>query len=292
MKKLLIILLFLFSITSAVECFNGDRYVEIPKQVLPEIGYKEYSITHSSYDCKWAYRRYKQLNIQVEQPKNQIQQVTESKKTELPKIPLFVIIGFILFCIWLIIKICKTDDECPVIQKPVNVYRKTEKRPEETESFYERLGQVPVQPTKSWTDLSNEYSENLRKIEQERERNGFYKTEKPKPLNLPINNSQSQYKFKSEYDFLLHRQEWLDCREHVFAEKGRHCCYCYKTNGLQVHHKFYLAYPNGKKVKPWEYPMDAFKVLCYDCHVKEHQTHKIKFYRISYKSNPKAFKCS
>lgn len=145
---------------------------------------------------------------------------------------------------------------------------------------------------KSWDDLSREYSENLRKIEQERERNGFYETEKPKPLNLPISKSQSQYKFKSEYDFLLHRQEWLDCREHIFAEKGRHCCYCYKTNGLQVHHKFYLAYPNGKKVKPWEYPIDAFKVLCYDCHVKEHQTHKIKFYRISYQSNPKAFKCS
>ena len=275
MKKLLIILLFLFSITGAVECFDGDRYVEIPKQVLPEIGYKEYSITHSSYDCKWAYRRYKQLNIRVEQPKNQIQQVTESKKTELPKIPLFVIIGFILFCIWLIIKICKTDDECPVIQKPVNVYRKTEKRPEETESFYERLGQVPVQPTKSWSDLSAEYSENLRKIEQESEQNGFYEIEKPKSLNLPI-------KQKSAYDLLLETDEWKQCRKNVLNIRGRNCEWCKTNNNLQVHHKYYLKYPNGKHVKPWQYNIEAFLVLCDTCHKKAHQKYKIKSYIVSY----------
>ena len=97
---------------------------------------------------------------------------------------------------------------------------------------------------------------------------------------------------KSTYDLLLERKEWKECREWVFSNKGRFCCKCHSTKNLQIHHKFYLAYPNDEKVNPWEYPLSCFKVLCENCHRKEHQTHKIKVYRISYHSDPKQFKCN
>ena len=100
------------------------------------------------------------------------------------------------------------------------------------------------------------------------------------------------YKPKSTYDLLLERKEWKECREWVFSNKGKFCCNCHSTNKLQIHHKFYLAYPNNVKVNPWEYPLRCFKVLCENCHRKEHQTHKIKVYRISYHSDPKQFKCN
>lgn len=308
MKKFIVCLIFLISFANAIQCYNGKNYVDIPESKLSDIGYTKYNITHSNFDCKIAYKRY--LKIKEIEPVN-ISYVTKIEKDELEEpskissllpICLLVIIVCIIWLIKIAIQKEPQDELYTVIQKetikPKNdVKTEPDKFWNDLSEYSENLERIEQEslkkePAKSWDDLSREYSENLRKIEEERVKNGFYETEKPKPLNLPISKSQSQYKFKSEYDFLLHRQEWLDCREHVFAEKGRHCCYCYKTNGLQVHHKFYLAYPNGKKVKPWEYPIDAFKVLCYDCHVKEHQTHKIKFYRISYQSNPKAFKCS
>lgn len=108
----------------------------------------------------------------------------------------------------------------------------------------------------------------------------------PEPTKLP----NFFDKPKSTYDLLLERKEWKECREWVFSNKGRICCKCYSTKNLQIHHKFYLAYPNDVKVNPWEYPLSCFKVLCENCHRKEHQTHRIKVYRISYHSDPKQFK--
>ena len=329
MKKLLLILIFLFSITNAIECFDGSQYVKIPSQILPQIGYKEYSITHSNFDCKMAYKRY--LKIKEIEPVN-VSYVTknENKKLEKPRkigsfLPIFLLV--IAGIIWLIKNVVQEeprDEYYTVIQKePVkscdnssneysnNLIKLEEERQKKEQAYFDVLlgkncpikideqddFQIPYNESTAikeykkaiekqeikgkFDDLADEYSRKLREIEKERQQSGFYKPVMP----------QAPYKFKSDYDFLLHSPEWLDCRKMVFAAQGQYCAKCHSTKKLQVHHKFYLAYPNGKKVKPWEYPMEAFKVLCTDCHIREHQTHKIKFYKISYNSNPKKFKC-
>lgn len=130
---------------------------------------------------------------------------------------------------------------------------------------------------KSWDDLSREYSENLRKIEQERVKNGFYEISKSNPTNNSLD------KTKTAYDLLLERPEWKAYRLKVLAEKGEKCEWCGSINKiLQVHHKFYLKYPDGKHILPWEYNINCLLVLCKDCHTKAHKQYKIKSYYISY----------
>ena len=58
MKKIIICLIFLISFTNAIQCYNSKTYVDISKSKLSEVGYTEYNITHSSFDCKIAYKRY------------------------------------------------------------------------------------------------------------------------------------------------------------------------------------------------------------------------------------------
>lgn len=144
---------------------------------------------------------------------------------------------------------------------------------------------VQKEPVKSWDDLSREYSEKLRKIEQERVKNGFYEIPKSKPAytiikNKPFNNSLG--KTKTVYALLLERPEWIAYRLKVLAVKGEICEWCRSDKNLQVHHKYYLKYPNGKHIMPWQYKMEALLVLCKDCHIKAHKKYKIKSYYISY----------
>lgn len=139
---------------------------------------------------------------------------------------------------------------------------------------------------KSWDDLSREYSENLRKIEEERVKNSFYEIPKTKPAYTIIKNklfNNSLDKTKTAYDLLLERPEWKAYRLKVLAERGEKCEWCGSTNKiLQVHHKFYLKYPNGKYILPWKYNINCLLVLCKDCHTKAHKQYKIKSYYISY----------
>lgn len=145
---------------------------------------------------------------------------------------------------------------------------------------------VKTESVKSWDDLSREYSENLRKIEQERVKNGFYEISKSKPAytiikNKPFNNTLD--KSKTAYELLLERPEWKAYRLKVLAERGEKCEWCGSTNKiLHVHHKFYLKYPDGKHILPWEYNINCVLVLCKDCHTKAHKQYKIKSYYISY----------
>lgn len=82
------------------------------------------------------------------------------------------------------------------------------------------------------------------------------------------------------YNDMLKRPEWRACREKVFTVKGRVCSYCRNVRNLQVHHKYYLKYPDGERIKPWEYNMECYMVLCDDCHRRVHEKYKIKTYYI------------
>ena len=302
MKKIIIYLIFLISFANAMQCYNGKTYVDIPESKLSEIGYTEYNITHSSFDCKVAYNRY--LKVKEIEPVN-VSYITKNEKNEIEEpskigsflpICLLVLIVFILWLIKNIIKEEPQDELYSDIQKerikPKNNSIKTEyiKTWNNLSEYYENLEKIEQEKpkkesVKSWDDLPREYSENLRKIEEERVKNGFYEIPKSKPAytiikNKPFNNSLD--KTKTAYELLLERPEWKAYRLAVLAERGEKCEWCGSDKNLHVHHKFYLKYPNGKHILPWQYKTDALLVLCKDCHTKAHKNYKIKSYYVSY----------
>lgn len=87
-------------------------------------------------------------------------------------------------------------------------------------------------------------------------------------------------KVNTGYNAILDSPEWKACREWVFSNKGRYCAYCKGIQNLRVHHKYYLKYPDGEHIKPWEYNIDCYMVLCDDCHKKVHEEYQIKTYYI------------
>ena len=302
MKKIIIYLIFLISFANAMQCYNGKTYVDIPESKLSEIGYTEYNITHSSFDCKVAYNRY--LKVKEIEPVN-VSYITKNEKNEIEEpskigsflpICLLVLIVFILWLIKNIIKEEPQDELYSDIQKerikPKNNSIKTEyiKTWNDLSEYYENLEKIEQEKpkkesVKSWDDLPREYSENLRKIEEERVKNGFYEIPKSKPAytiikNKPFNNSLD--KTKTAYELLLERPEWKAYRLAVLAERGEKCEWCGSDKNLHLHHKFYLKYPNGKHILPWQYKTDALLVLCKDCHTKAHKNYKIKSYYVSY----------
>ena len=82
----------------------------------------------------------------------------------------------------------------------------------------------------------------------------------------------------STYDLLLQDERW-HTKRNIILERDKHrCVKCGKITTLQVHHKYYNKYPDGKKVNPWDYPNDALITLCDECHKEVHKTKKIKTY--------------
>ena len=256
MKRIIIYLIFLISFSNAIQCYNGKTYVDIPESKLSEVRYTEYNITHSSFDCKVAYKRY--LKVKETDQVN-VSNVIENEKNELEepsKIGSFLsicLLVLIVFIIWLIKNIIREE---PQDEWNLPVQREQ------------------VKPKNN--SIKTEYSENLRKLEEERVKNGFYEI----PNSEPVNNSLD--KTKTAYELLLERPEWKAYRLAVLAERGKQCEWCGSNKNLQVHHKFYLKYPDGKHILPWEYDINCLLVLCKDCHMKAHKKYKIKSYYISY----------
>ena len=226
MKKFIICLIFLISFANAIQCYNGKTYVDIPESKLSEVGYTEYNITHSSFDCKVAYKRY--LKIKEIEPVNVSYVIKNEKVEEEPSkigsLSLICLLVIIVGVIWLIKNIIKDE------------------------------------PQDEWNLL----------VQQEQ----------VKPKNNSI--QKELVKTKTAYELLLERPEWKAYRLAVLAERGEQCEWCGFNKNLQVHHKFYLKYPNGKKILPWEYNINCLLVLCKDCHEKAHKKYKIKSYYTSY----------
>ena len=226
MKKFIICLIFLISFANAIQCYNGKTYVDIPESKLSEVGYTEYNITHSSFDCKVAYKRY--LKIKETEHVN-VSYVIKNEKveeepSEIGSLSLICLLVIIVGVIWLIKNIIKDE--------PQDEWN------------------LPVQQ------------------------------EQVKPKNNSI--QKELVKTKTAYGLLLERPEWKAYRLAVLAERGELCEWCGSNKNLQVHHKFYLKYPNGKHILPWEYNINCLLVLCEDCHEKAHKKYKIKSYYTSY----------
>lgn len=90
---------------------------------------------------------------------------------------------------------------------------------------------------------------------------------------------------KYEYEALLKTDEWYNKRKEILERDGNKCKWCGSTNNLQIHHRYYEKYPNGEKVKPWDYQNEALITLCDECHKKAHKKYKIKSYYRKYKEH-------
>lgn len=99
--------------------------------------------------------------------------------------------------------------------------------------------------------------------------------DEPKPL---LKEYVKKYFTQPTYDNLLQDKRWQNKRNEILQRDEHKCSYCGSKINLQVHHKYYNKYPDGKKVKPWDYPNDALITLCNDCHKKVHKNKKIKTY--------------
>lgn len=294
MKKFIICLIFLFSFSNAIQCYNGKNYVDIPESKLSDLGYTKYNITHSNFDCKMAYKRY--LKVKEIEPVN-VSYETKSENNELEKEPskisYFLPIFLLVIIVCVIWKNYNTEKEVQenyikyLIQKDKseeqiklksNDTKEDEATLKKIEYFDTLLGKtysvkptnnVKTEPVKSWDDLSKEYSENIKKIEQER-----LKTEHPyKPVQ----------KSDKTYEELLTKQEWYDFRKKVIYDRGGYVCeFCKKKHNLQIHHKLYYKKPDKEKIEPWLYNMDEVLLLCDNCHQSVHKKNKIKVYYISY----------
>ena len=99
--------------------------------------------------------------------------------------------------------------------------------------------------------------------------------------NRSKSNINKGEKLKS-YSDLLKEQEWQEKRLEILKRDNYKCKYCGSTKNLCVHHKYYLQYPNHKKVKPWNYPNDALITLCNKCHYRVHKNKQIKVYYKKY----------
>lgn len=98
----------------------------------------------------------------------------------------------------------------------------------------------------------------------------------------PIKNiDKGEYKqitWKDSYREDLNDERWKRKREKILKRDGYKCRWCGCIDKLDVHHKYYNKYPDGSRVRAWDYPDDALMVLCDDCHKKYHSKYKVKSY--------------
>ena len=323
MKKIIICLIFLISFANAIQCYNGKTYVDIPESKLSDIGYTKYNITHSRFDCKIAYKRY--LKVKEIEPVN-VSYVTKNEKNEIEepknKLLYLCLLVIIIAVIWLIKNVIKDepkDEWYSASQKEpikptntVSVKKEPSKFWKDLIKYSEKLERT--EQFKSWNDLSKEYSENLIKLEEERQKkekayfdailgkkNPVKTEEQVKSENdsfddywnniLGLSDDDSEnlrnpvksiQKINKTYEELLTRQEWYDFRSKVINDRGYICEFCKKKHNLQVHHKLYYKKPDNIKIEPWLYNMDEILLLCDNCHKLAHKKNKIKVYYISY----------
>ncbi len=68
------------------------------------------------------------------------------------------------------------------------------------------------------------------------------------------------------YEEDLSHPNWRNLRERLFKKANYKCSKCSRQGGsLEIHHKYYV---DGKRA--WEYPEDAFEVLCTKHHAEVH----------------------
>ena len=96
-------------------------------------------------------------------------------------------------------------------------------------------------------------------------------------LKTSLGNRKLSWKEKYQED--LKTDLWKRKREKILKRDNYKCQWCGSTKELQVHHKYYEKYHDGR-VNAWDYPDRCLITLCKRCHEKCHQKYKVKTYYI------------
>lgn len=89
---------------------------------------------------------------------------------------------------------------------------------------------------------------------------------------------------EENYTELLHRKEWKLKRIRIIQRDQNTCVCCNRSKDVMiVHHRYYYAFPNGKKFLPWDYPDSALITVCQACHKRIHRTTRIVVWYKPYK---------
>lgn len=88
--------------------------------------------------------------------------------------------------------------------------------------------------------------------------------------------------YKEDYHKDLESDQWKVKREKILSRDGYKCQWCGSKTNLQVHHKYYNKYPNGERVRAWDYPDSALITLCRSCHKRYHQVYQVNSYYRKY----------
>ena len=97
-------------------------------------------------------------------------------------------------------------------------------------------------------------------------------------VKKPIHKDEDGEKHSYKSPIYEKKERWKEKREKILKRDGYKCRWCGSIDDLQVHHKYYNKYPDGSRVRAWDYPDDALIVLCRDCHKKYHKNHKSPIY--------------
>ncbi len=79
----------------------------------------------------------------------------------------------------------------------------------------------------------------------------------------------------TDYHQLLQRPEWKAKRLEILDRDNHVCKNCGSTENLQVHHKQYHFFKNGRIRNPWEYEGVYLITLCHRCHEAGHKKYII-----------------
>ncbi len=282
-KLLCFAILLLTSACHSIQCYNGTLWRKVPSRVLPQLGLSLNDVVDYPHECEKAYKVAKNLQRPVSntnrtysatQRIHPVVRTTANSPSDakhsyynIDWIGILVGISIAAFVIWIIkltIGVFRedtySDDYPPILSKKCST---------ESLESHEYLGvhqfRSPIkEPVKSWDDLSREYSENLRKLEQERLAN--------------VEDTTIQESTIPTYEELLRCPEWRRFRKRAFKRYGRTCAICKRSEcRLNVHHWYYLKDDN-RFVYPWEYPLTAVSILCDECHDAWHKSHKNRVY--------------
>lgn len=292
-KLLCIAVLSLACTCYSIQCYNGTVWRKVPSWVLPQLCLPLNDVVDYPRNCEKAYKAAKKLRRPVDntsrtysstQRMHPVVQATANSPRvakhsyyDIDWIRTLVVIGIAAFVIW-VIKLtinCFRENTDSVSYIPTRSQNYSTKSLENHEYLGVHQFRSPVkEPVKSWDDLSREYSENLRKLEQERIANAAT----PIKDDASIQEPTTQEPTVSSYEDLLQQPEWRQFRKQAFKRYGRTCTICGRSDcRLNVHHNYYLKDGNGL-VYPWEYPLTAVSILCEDCHHAWHQSHKVHIY--------------
>ncbi len=164
----------------------------------------------------------------------------------------------------------KLDKEVEQERQRLERERAKYKREEEERAYWENLKKKEREEAQEAWKEAVEAALTDRKEEE--------RVEPKKPYTPPTVEVIHPKKART-YSELLLDPRWRDKRLEILKRDNGICQYCGKQeHSMHVHHKYYMKYPDGKKLPPWNYPDDALITLCEHCHKWWHSTHKYKVY--------------